>query len=132
MMHNIPLFSALSSEDLETIKSITIKKTLPRNTIIINEGDVSNSLFIVLKGKAKAVSNNEEGKEIILNLFRPYDYFGEMSFFDGESRCASIVTQEPTQILIIPGDTAFTLIFFGPNSFDILFVKVSTPPLAVE
>jgi CRP/FNR family cyclic AMP-dependent transcriptional regulator len=102
-LRKIPIFSRLDDQGLAALERIATTKTYSKNTIVLSEGDTTDSLYVVLKGKAYAVSSNEDGKQIILNVFRPNDYFGEMSFIDGKSRCANIITRKTTQLMIVPG-----------------------------
>jgi len=99
-----PLFSLLSEQELSEIKKIAVEKTFSRNTIIIQKGDTSTSLYVVLSGKAVAIDSNEDGRQIILNVFKEGDCFGEMSFIDGKPRCATVQTTEKTRIMTINGD----------------------------
>ena len=77
-------------------------RSFPAKAIFINEGDVSDSLFIILSGKVKVYSANESGKEVIFNVHGPGDYIGEMSL-DGEPRSASAMTLEPTTCSVVSG-----------------------------
>lgn len=121
MLRNIPIFSRLNDEGLAALERIANTKSYSKNTIILSEGDTTDSLYVVVSGKAYAVSSNEDGKQIILNVFRPNDYFGEMSFIDGESRCANIITRQKTRLLIVPG-TGFRQII--ANSPDTMFLMM--------
>jgi len=103
-LKEVPLFSLLSEQELSEIKKIAVEKTFSRNTIIIQKGDTSTSLYVVLSGKAVAIDSNEDGRQIILNVFKEGDCFGEMSFIDGAPRCATVQTTEKTRIMTINGD----------------------------
>ncbi|NNG01617.1 MAG: cyclic nucleotide-binding domain-containing protein [Desulfobacteraceae bacterium] len=115
MFNQVPLFEYLNDIELDQLLGISLKKRFPANAIIFNEGDSSDALYIVKKGKAAAVCFDEEGKQIILNLFGPTDYFGEMSFFDGSSRCATIVTREPSEFAIIPRQSFLGIVSSNPT-----------------
>jgi CRP/FNR family transcriptional regulator, cyclic AMP receptor protein len=77
-------------------------RNFPAKSIIINEGDRADSLYIILSGKIKVYSANESGKEVIFNVHGAGDYIGEMSL-DGEPRSASAVTMEPTTCSVVSG-----------------------------
>ncbi len=100
-LENIPLFSGLKESDLKTISSHAITRNYPKNTIVITEGDVTNTLYVIHSGKVKVFLNDEHGKEIILARLEPNEYFGELSMLDGEARSASIMTLEPTTVALI-------------------------------
>lgn len=71
-----------------------------KNTIIINEGDAGDTLFVVLKGAVKAFSNDQNGREITYGTITAGDYFGEMSL-DGGPRSASVMTIEATTCSVV-------------------------------
>lgn len=115
ILKNVSLFSCLSEHEMEILEKISIEKTYKKNTMIMTEGDKSNSLYVVLSGKAQAVSIDQAGKEIVLNVFGQGDYFGEMSFIDHEPRCASIKTKEDARLLIVAGDRFREILLSNPN-----------------
>ena len=102
MLERVALFSNLNQQQIEELEAIAQPRNIPRNTVVISEGEQSDALYILLSGRAYAVRNDESGRQFVINRFGPNDYFGEMSFFDGQSRCATVVTKEPCRILVIP------------------------------
>ncbi len=101
MLKNIPLFSGLEEDQLETLRKALIVKTYPKNSYLFSEGDPSDSFYVVEKGKVNVGINDEEGREVILSVLGPGEYFGEMALLDGEPRCAYVMTKERTKLLII-------------------------------
>lgn len=65
-----------------------------KNTVIINEGEVGDSLFVLLQGRVKVYSTDTDGREITYNIVESGDYFAEM-WLDGGPRSASVMTLEP-------------------------------------
>jgi CRP/FNR family cyclic AMP-dependent transcriptional regulator len=68
--------------------------------VLIHDGDVGDSLYIILSGRVKVYASNEEGKEVVIDFHGPGEYVGEMSL-DGAPRSASVVTMEPTTCAIV-------------------------------
>jgi len=101
ILKNIPLFADLKDDELDSIASHANTKSFPKNSIIINEGDDTSSMYIILSGKIKAFLSNEDGKEVILGIMGTGDYFGELSILDPSPRSASIMTMEPCKFIII-------------------------------
>lgn len=104
MLKNIPLFSCLTEADLATVSSHAVTKTFPKHSIIINEGDQTDSLYVILSGKVKVFLSDEHGKEIILDTEGPGAFFGEVALLDEAPRSASVMTLEPSSFLIISKD----------------------------
>jgi CRP/FNR family transcriptional regulator, cyclic AMP receptor protein len=75
-------------------------KSYPKNAVIVNEGDRSDTMYIVLSGRVKAYLADEDGKEVLLNMMGPGEYFGELILDDGP-RSASVMTTEQSKFSII-------------------------------
>lgn len=72
----------------------------PKNSVVVFEGDYSDALYVVLTGRVKIYMSDDEGKEVVLNVIEPGDYFGEFAL-DGGPRSASAMTLAPTQFFVI-------------------------------
>jgi len=70
-----------------------IVRSYRKNTIILNEGEPGDSLFVLLQGQVKVYATDENGREITYCTIVAGDYFGEMSL-DGAPRSASVMTLE--------------------------------------
>jgi CRP/FNR family cyclic AMP-dependent transcriptional regulator len=107
MLEKVSLFSNLNAQEIAELEAIGQERSVAKNSIVINEGDDTDCLYIVLKGKAHALRSDESGRQFIVNRFGPYDYFGEMSFFDRNSRCATVITREKCVLMILPRKAFF-------------------------
>jgi CRP/FNR family cyclic AMP-dependent transcriptional regulator len=85
---------------LHELSARAVTRTFPANTVIVSEGDDTDALYVVLSGKVKVFLANENGKEVLLNIEGPGDYFGEM-ILDGGARSASVMTLEPCRFLVV-------------------------------
>jgi len=94
---------SLSEKHLKALSERGTIKSYPKNTVIVNEGDRSDTLFIILSGKVKAYLADEEGKEVLLSTQGPGEYFGEM-ILDQGPRSASVMTLEPSKFSVITTD----------------------------
>ncbi len=102
MIEKVALFSDLNLDEIAKLETIGQERTVPKNTMVISEGDDSDSLYIVLKGKAHAMRSDESGRQLIINSFGPFEYFGEMSFFDRNVRCATVITKVKSTLFVLP------------------------------
>jgi len=85
------------------LRSLALKgqiRSYRKHTVIVNEGDAGESLFVLLQGRVKAYSNDSEGREITYNVIEQGDYFAEMCI-DGGPRSASIMTLEPSVCSVV-------------------------------
>ena len=101
MLENIAIFAGLSQTERQILEQHMVKRTFQKNTVVINEGDEANSLFIIIEGTVKVFLSNEEGREIIINTQGPGDHFGELALLDDEPRSASVMTLSKSSIGVI-------------------------------
>lgn len=100
-LSTVPLFTNLTDSELELIGSRTVTRAYPKNSVLINEGDQTDSLYVILSGQVKVYSGDEEGRELLLALLGPGEYFGELAIIDEEPRSASVMTTESCKLAII-------------------------------
>jgi CRP/FNR family cyclic AMP-dependent transcriptional regulator len=93
-------FLPLREETLRTIAASGVVRQFPKQTILIHEGDVGDSLYIILGGRVKVYASNAAGREVVLAFYGAGEYVGEMSL-DGSPRSASVMTVEPTTCAIV-------------------------------
>lgn len=87
---------------LEAIAERGGKRTFPAQAILINEGDATDSLYIVLNGRLKVYASSEDGREVVLAEHGPGEYLGELSL-DREKRSVSVKALEPTTCCVVQG-----------------------------
>jgi len=90
----------LAPETLRAIAATGVVRNYPKNAVLINEGDQSDSLFIIVSGKVKVYASNEAGKEVVIDFHGPGECVGEM-MLDGAPRSASVITTEPTSAAVV-------------------------------
>ena len=71
-----------------------------KNTVILNEGEAGDSLYVLLEGQVKVYAIDQNGREITYGTIDAGDYFGEMSL-DGGPRSASVMTLEPCLCVLV-------------------------------
>ena len=101
LLRKVPIFDNLSDDELVAVKKCTVTRNYPKNSVIINEGDSSDSLYIIVAGRVTVYLSDENGKEVILNSQGEGDYFGELAIVDNDKRSASVVTTEKSTFLVI-------------------------------
>ena len=101
MLKDIPLFAGLTDDELSKLEQRANTRTFPKNAILINEGDETDSLYIIQAGRVRVFMSNEEGREIILNEQGPGEHFGELALIDDAPRSASVMATKKTQVSVI-------------------------------
>jgi len=96
-----PLFEQPAlSEALRALARRGELRRYRKGTVLIEEGDRGDTLFIILSGRLRAYATSESGREITYGVYGPGEYLGEMSL-DGGPRSASVVTLELTECAVV-------------------------------
>ena len=74
-----------------------------KNVIIINEGEIGDSMFVLLQGKVRVFATDIDGRELTYGVINEGDYFAEM-WLDGGPRSASVMTLEPCICSVVGRD----------------------------
>jgi CRP/FNR family cyclic AMP-dependent transcriptional regulator len=95
-----PRAAVLEAGELRALSAHAAVQSYPRHTVIINEGDRSDSIFIIQSGRVKVFLHGKDDREVVLNVHGPGEYFGEMVLDEGP-RSASVMTLEASKFLVI-------------------------------
>src|SRR3989304_3322170 len=79
LFRQVPLFSGLADEDLESLLAVATRRKFPKDAVIFFEHDLGDALFMILSGRIKVTILSDDGREIILAMLSDRDFFGEMS-----------------------------------------------------
>ena len=91
----------LSDAELKAMGSHAIARSYAKNAVIVTEGERTDSLYIVLSGRVKVYVSDDAGHDVVLVTQGPGEYFGELVLDEGP-RSASVITMEPTRLLVVP------------------------------
>jgi CRP/FNR family cyclic AMP-dependent transcriptional regulator len=104
VLRNLPLFSGLDEVELDKLSKVASRKRVERGASVVRAGEVTDSLYILLSGRAKVTNTDEEGREIILAWLGPSEFFGEMGLLDGSPRSANVVAAEACELMFLSKD----------------------------
>src|SRR3989304_2770204 len=100
-LRNVPIFAELEDKDLQRIAKLGTSQKYKKGNIVVLEQESGAALFVIVAGKVKVVRMDEGGKEVILSMFGPGEFFGEMSLLDGMARSASVVATVKAELFMI-------------------------------
>lgn len=96
-----PAPPTLTAAQLAAISPHAKARVYPARTVVVTEGDRAGTLFVILEGRCKAYVSDEGGREAVLSVMGPGEYFGEIALDDGP-RSASVMTLESSKLLVVP------------------------------
>lgn len=95
-----------------------------RNTRIFRAGEPALRLFLLASGLVKLTDMSTSGDEIIVELYRPGELFGELCFRGGVQECDATAV-ERSEILEIPADLLVEQVGTRPDALMELLGELS-------
>ena len=113
-VRNVSFFENFTKDQVKEILSASNIVKVPKGKVVVAEGEIDDSFFIILSGKAMVQKNNKN-----ITLMGRGECFGEMSYLSGQVRAAT-VSAETDCILI---KISATLLDRSSQSMQLLFLK---------
>ena len=114
-LQKVPLFESLNEQELNLLGNVSSVKGFDKNQTIIQKSDEGDTFFSIISGKVKVILSDEEGKEYIVGILKPLEFFGELALLDGEPRSAYVVALERTDVLVLKREDFLHLIITNPE-----------------
>ena len=107
-------FANLHETALRALAPHGVVRSFAKHAVLVNQGDETDSLYVLLSGRVKAFVSDQDGREVVVNLIEAGDYFGEM-VLDGGPRSASVMSLEPCRCFVIPRQDVEALLSTNPE-----------------
>jgi CRP-like cAMP-binding protein len=104
LIRRVPLFSSLTDAQAEAVAAAVVKHRFKRSEVIVEKGTKTGALFILLNGRARVLSVDKKGREVIIAVLQPGHHVGEMSLIDGEPHSATVQAEVQTDVLRLDGE----------------------------
>lgn len=95
------LFAELDDRELAQIAAVAKTRHYAKDDVIFHADESGDVFCLIREGQVKITMISPEGKEIILTLLGPGDFFGEMALLDDEPRSATVIATEPLDVVTI-------------------------------
>jgi uncharacterized membrane protein len=105
LLRSIPLFEDLANDDLEALAQALVPRSFPAGTMIINQGDVGSSMYIIESGDVNIHLAGDASTRISLKDAARGEFFGELSLFDDLPRSASAVATTDAVLMELRRET---------------------------
>lgn len=99
LLRTVPLFSELADADITSLGRLASRRRYPKDTVVFFENEEGDFFFIIVEGRIKVTILGDDGREIILSMLGPGDFFGEMALLDNEPRSATAIAVEESELL---------------------------------
>src|SRR5262249_19704085 len=99
LLRSVPLFSELGEPEISSLGRLATRRRYPTDTVVFFEHEEGDLFFTIVRGRIKVTILGDDGREIILSVLRPGDFFGEMALLDNEPRSATAIAVEDAELL---------------------------------
>jgi CRP/FNR family transcriptional regulator, cyclic AMP receptor protein len=123
LLRTVPIFAALSDPDIDSLAQLVSSQHYPKDTPIFFEHEEGNSFFMILSGRIKVTILGDDGREVILSMLAPGDFFGEMALLDDEPRSATAIAVEDCDLLSLERSD-FEGVLTGRTSISAALIKI--------
>lgn len=125
MLAEIPLFEGFSEDQLDQLIRTAIRRKLPKGTYLFREGEVADAMYVLLDGRTRSLTSDNQGKEFVFKIGEPGDIFGEISLIDGELRGWTTQVDEDAEVLMISRQDFVRLLLEGPEMKDLVIKNLA-------
>jgi len=101
LLQQIPLFSGLSEDSYAVLSKRFVKTKYPQNAVIFNEGDEPTAMYIILSGKVEEYFIDDDGMDIINDVKKSEQFFGELAISGDPSQKYSVRTIMNTEFAML-------------------------------
>lgn len=101
LLREHPLFRELAPATLDRISAYLKRRSVPKGTVIFRKGDPGVGLIGVLSGAVKISVASADGRDIVLNIIREGEVFGEIALLDGRPRTADATAMSDCELMAI-------------------------------
>jgi CRP/FNR family transcriptional regulator, cyclic AMP receptor protein len=104
VLAKVPLFAGLPDEERERLGTLLRSRRYARGEVIFLEGDEGTALCLIAEGRIRIQLTGTDGREVVINVYGPGDFFGELALLDGEPRSADAIAQDASLVYWLQRD----------------------------
>ncbi|HEU5319046.1 MAG TPA: Crp/Fnr family transcriptional regulator [Chloroflexota bacterium] len=97
----VGLFEGLPQSELEQLAALVRQRRYRRGVTIFREGDPGAALYLIESGQVRIGITSEDGKELVIALLGPGDFFGDLALLDGAPHSADAFAREDCSLLLL-------------------------------
>jgi len=112
----IPLFSNMDDEERSELRSIMTERLFPPGQVVMHADEPGATFYIIERGEVEIWLTDTDGKKVVLDVLGPGKFFGELSMLSGETRSASVTTEEEVVTLELDREEFFDFLRRRPDA----------------
>lgn len=106
-LETFPMLSNLPQKDLEDFLSICKEQNFPEGSRIIKEGDIGDTMYLLLEGTVEILKTTLYGEEYVCATLEEklHCVFGEIALIDHDRRSASVEAKTMCRTLCVSAES---------------------------
>ncbi|MBW7858476.1 MAG: SLC26A/SulP transporter family protein [Leptonema sp. (in: Bacteria)] len=100
-LSDIDILSSFSASELSILEPYLTLKTYSHGTKVMAAGEMGNSVFMIINGRAELYTTNQDGKYHCFHRLSPGTVFGEMAMIDNKPRSADVLAAGSLQCWVL-------------------------------
>jgi CRP/FNR family transcriptional regulator, cyclic AMP receptor protein len=110
LLQNVYLFKSMTADELKTITTISESKSFNTGDSVFLRGEPGMAMYLIKYGSVNITQSSKTGNDVVIATLGTGSHFGEMPFFDGETRSATATTKEGCELIVLPYDKLSALL----------------------
>lgn len=115
LLKKVPLFENVDEAELGRISQMLVEKSFGKDATIVAKDEPGDAMYIIARGRVKVVMPGDGGREVILNILKAGDFFGEMALLEDSQRSADVISAEDTKVLLLKREVFVGHVLHSPK-----------------
>lgn len=125
-LKNVPFFVHFSDHQWDELINTGSFSTVSGETVLFEQGDPADSLYVILKGSVKVFGQDHDGNTVELSTLSTGNFFGELALVDGGTRSATIETVENCEFFVLSRQAFINLLSKSPQLISDVLAGISS------
>jgi CRP/FNR family cyclic AMP-dependent transcriptional regulator len=125
VLAGVPLFASLAGRDVEALAATLTRHRYAKGELILQAGDPVSDLFIVERGSVRIILSSPDGREVVLAILGPGEFFGELALFEGTAGPADVIAHEDCSLLRLRRENCRAFLRTHPDSVEQLLAVLA-------
>lgn len=100
---------------LSSLAQCSTFREIAKGEMLFYQDDLADAIYIVASGNISIFLGIEDGRELVINVMRPGDVFGEIALFTDQSRSTGAMGREDAEVVAIPYQTFMGIVEDNPE-----------------
>jgi CRP/FNR family transcriptional regulator, cyclic AMP receptor protein len=102
LLQHMPLFAGAHPSTLASLEQSSFRKKVEKGAYLFFRGDPAEDFYLLLSGEVVIALASPDGRELIINVMQPGDFFGELGLLTGQPRSADAIVRRTAELVAIP------------------------------